>query len=71
MGAGVLREGLWLGTGNRIERMHLLKSGWRVTDSTGATYHQQNMQDGMLAAEEPTDGRILTERVPWPPRQVS
>lgn len=66
-----LHEGIWLGTGNQIVRLEELKKGWKATDSTGATYYQEHMRDGMLAAEEPTDGRILTERVPWPARSTS
>ena len=63
-----LHEGMWLGTGNRIVRLQELKSGWKATDSTGATYLQMYMKDGMLAADVPTDGAKITERVPWPPR---
>jgi hypothetical protein len=59
-----LREGLWLDTGNQIESMRLLRSGWKATDSTGASYYQEHMKDGMLTAEEPTDGRQITVRVP-------
>lgn len=67
----VLREGLWLGTSNRITSMQLLRSGWKATDSTEATYYQQYMKDGLLAAEEPTPGGSISIRVPWPSRVQS
>ncbi len=63
-----LREGLWLGSENRIVAMKLFKYGWRVTDSTGEHYSQKDFREGLKAATEPTDGLTLTIRIPWPPK---
>jgi hypothetical protein len=61
-----LAVGQWLGTHNRIGSMRWEPSyaAWRVTDSTGVTYYQERMRDGMLVSRTAHGVKVPA---PWPP----
>lgn len=70
-GPSELRIGLWLGSGNRIERLTYGSTGWwTATDTTGVPYDQRDIPGGLHASEQCESGTEIARRprVPWPTR---
>lgn len=63
---GVLRPGLWLGTGNRIAALGYTGSEWVAVDTTTAAYRQSDHPAGLQATEDVEPDVDARPVVPWP-----
>ena len=64
----VLGPGQWLALQNHITRMWSTSRGWRMEDSTGCTYKQEDFPSGLKTWDVPTSGNTDAKRTPWPPK---
>ena len=61
----VIAVGQWLGTENKIVKMHRYQYGWKAWDSTGTTYRQPAFPGGLRTADRP-QSCISELRTGWP-----